>query len=228
MRAAGVGARQNDGGLMRNLVSVNAQPAARVFAIIPAAGRSRRMGRVKQLLEVGGQPMVLATIRPLLAAEIAGLVLVTRQTIAARLGPALPANVMVAFNEDDDSEMIDSVRIGVRAWRTREALRESDGMFVCPADQPGIRTDEFNLCIDAFRNTPDRIIAAARAGRRGHPLIWPVSLNDFVLSNACDDGLHALPRAFAQRVRLVPCDSPGVTEDMDTHADWQRWPKRQT
>ena len=38
-----------------------------VFAIVPAAGRSRRMGRPKQLLEIDGVPMLLGVVRQLAA-----------------------------------------------------------------------------------------------------------------------------------------------------------------
>ena len=42
----------------------------RVFAIVPAAGRSRRMGTPKQLLDVGGRTMLAAVLEPLAAAQV--------------------------------------------------------------------------------------------------------------------------------------------------------------
>ncbi|MEW6250790.1 MAG: nucleotidyltransferase family protein [Planctomycetota bacterium] len=197
----------------------------RVFAIVPAAGRSRRMGQAKQLLDVGGQPLLLATLRPLSAAEIVGLVLVTHRAIAEQLGAALPPAAILVRNDDEHSEMIDSVRIGLRTWQARASVHEHDGILVCPADQPGIQTADFDACIHAFRRMPDGIVIAARAGRRGHPQIFPAALADFVLSDACAAGLHALPRCFPDRVQLVPCESREVVEDVDTPADCRRWLK---
>ncbi len=209
-------------------MSPSAQPVPRVFAVIPAAGHSRRMGRPKQLVEVAGRPLLLTTIQPLLATDVAGLVVVTRPAIADQARPALPAGIVLAYNDDEHSDMIASVRIGLRTWEARAALTPEDGILICPADQPGISTAEFTGCISAFRAAPDRIVIAARAEKRGHPLIFPAALADYVHSAACNGGLHALPRAFPQRVHLVACRSPGVTEDVDTPADLRRWTERKS
>jgi CTP:molybdopterin cytidylyltransferase MocA len=180
------------------------------------------MGRPKQLLDVHGQPLLLATVRPLVAAEVAGVLLVTHQQIAEQLGAALPATVILVRNDDAHSAMIDSVRIALRAWSEREPLRDYDGLLVCPADQPGISTADFDTCIRAFRSAPDRIVVASYQGRCGHPLIFPASLASFVQSKACDCGLNALPRAFPPSVLAVPCRSPSVTRDVDIPSDWEQ------
>jgi molybdenum cofactor cytidylyltransferase len=206
-------------------VASKSQP--RVFAIVPAAGRSRRMGAAKQLLDVDGQPMLLSVLETLLASDLAGVMLVTHAAVARAIRNRKSRiqnsrRLFGALNEDERSEMIDSIRIGLRAWRERERIGDSDGFLVCPGDHPGITTGDHNACVVAFRETPDQIIIATRAGRRGHPIVFPASLADLVESSACDQGLHALPRTHADRVRLVACASPGVTRDMDTLADYEQ------
>lgn len=153
---------------------------------------------------------------------MAGVLVVTQREIAEQIGAALPAGVEVAFNDDQQSEMIDSVRIGLKAWRERETVRVSDGWLVCPADQPGISTADFVACRRAFESRPDRIVIAERHGKRGHPVIFPVSMAGFVESAACDQGLNAMPRTFSEAVLLVPCQSAGVTRDVDVPEDWRR------
>jgi len=209
---------------------------ANVFAIVPAAGRSRRMGRAdKQLLEIDGVPMLMRVVEPLVASRVAGVAIVTRRAIVQRLeahplaGQRLATwarergeQVFFAYNEDAASEMIDSVRIGLREWRARRDASDEDGWLVCPADQPGITTDDIDACIAAFCESPDRIVLAARAGRRGHPMIFPCSLTGFVESSDCNEGLNLLSQVHARRVRLVECLSPGVLRDIDTPADLDR------
>jgi molybdenum cofactor cytidylyltransferase len=180
------------------------------------------MGSPKQLLDLGGRPMLLAMIEPLAAAQIAGIMIVTHRLIAEQIGAALPAGVLLARNDDEHSEMIDSVRIGLRAWLERASIAAHDGFLVCPADQPGIASTDFDACIRAFQQAPDRTVIATRAGRRGHPLIFPATLAPFVQSPACNGGLNALPHTFAGTVVEVPCQSKGVSEDIDTRADHDR------
>ena len=180
------------------------------------------MGSPKQLLDLRGEPMLLAAVRPLLAAGLAGVLVVTQRGIAERIGAGLPAGVGVAFNDDPWSEMIDSVRIGMRTWRERETLRESDGFLVCPADQPGISAGDIETCRRAFERAAERIVIAEYQGKRGHPVIFPLAMAGFVESAACDKGLNALPRAFPERVLVAPCKSAGVTRDVDVPEDWRR------
>ncbi len=203
-----------------------------VFAIVPAAGRSRRMGRSKQLLEIDGVPMLLGIVQQLTASHITGIAIVTRREIEDALrshplaarhiqawrGDSSP-DVVFAYNQSDDAEMIDSVRIGIQTWRQRDSSAASDGLLVCPADHTGIAAADFNACIAAFQSEPHRIIIASRNGRRGHPIIFPASLAAAVQSRACDNGLNALPRDHADLVCEIPCRSPGVLTDVDSPDD---------
>ncbi|TWT45719.1 2-phospho-L-lactate guanylyltransferase [Phycisphaerae bacterium RAS1] len=175
------------------------------------------MGADKQLLVVGGKPMLLGVLDALLASRVDGVVVVTRSEIACHIPPR--PRLTIAQNNVADSEMIDSVRIGLAAWRDAGAAAETGGFLVCPGDHPGIAPADFDACMDAFRARPTQIVLAARAGRRGHPILFPASDVPFVESSACDAGLHALPRAFSARVRLVDCASAAVTMDIDTPED---------
>ncbi len=195
------------------------QSPPRVFAIVPAAGWSRRMGADKQLIDVGGRQMAAAVVEPLAASRVEGVALVTRAVIAEQLALPPHSTVFAVLNDNPGSEMIDSVRLGMDTWCQRAAIRDHDGFLICPGDQPGIATADFDACIDAFRLAPDHIIIASRSGRRGHPIIFPARFTPYVSSSACDRGLNALPHAHADRVRLVERRAHGVTHDVDTPTD---------
>jgi molybdenum cofactor cytidylyltransferase len=181
------------------------------------------MGRDKQLLPVDGQPMLLHTLAALAAADIAGVVLVTRAAILQQLDEARLAGVRIAYNEPPDAEMIDSVRIGLQSWQDVAEITPHDAFLVHPADQPGVSTADIDACIAAFRAAPSAIIVASRTGRRGHPLLFPAELAHFVQSPACDAGLRVLPRTYPDRVREVSCTSAGVTRDIDTNEDYEHF-----
>jgi molybdenum cofactor cytidylyltransferase len=196
--------------------------SSRVFAVVPAAGRSRRMGAAKQRLDVGGRTMLQAVLAPLVAAEVEGIVVVTHSAIAGEVVGTLPRGAFIAINDDPDSRMIDSIRIGLSEWSRREAVDDRDGFLVCPADQPDIATADFNACASAFRAAPDRIVIATWNGRLGHPIVFPASLSGVVRSPACGAGLNALPRTLPDRVWTVACRSHAVTRDVDTPEDYRK------
>jgi len=196
----------------------------RVFAIVPAAGRSRRMGSDKQLLNVAGQSMLAGVLDVLERSRVCSVTLVTHSGITAHIETHRFAKLSVIINDDEKSHMIDSVRMGIDAARHSRVGREmipSDGFLILPADQPGIDVADIDHCIAVFSTDATRIVIATHGERRGHPLIFPFSLESFVRSDACDGGLNALPRTHANRVVTVPCGSPGVIRDIDTPDDYK-------
>ncbi len=202
-----------------------AHATTRVCAIVPAAGRSRRMGRDKQLLDVGGQSMLADVLDALERSRVCSVTLVTHSGITARIDTNQFTKLSVVINDDQDSHMIDSVRMGIDAachGRVGREIPSSDGFLVLPADQPGIDVADIDRCITVFSTDTSRIVIATHAERRGHPMTFPASLAQFVTSDACDGGLNALPRAHADRVTTVPCGSPGVTRDIDTPDDYKK------
>ena len=186
------------------------------------------MGRPKQLLEVGGRTMLEAVLEPLAASgSIGTIVLVTHDAIANRLDLKSIPRLKLVINNDERSEMIDSIRMGLRALGTtaaregRGAAGTPGGILVVPGDQPGLGAKEIRTCIEAFHQTPQKIVIATWQGRRGHPILFPDSFVPFVMSEACDEGLRALPRQHQTLVRNVECGSPAVIRNINTAADYK-------
>lgn len=188
--------------------------SVRVTAIIAAAGGSRRMGVAKQLIELEGCPMLMRVAEALLASRAACVRIVTRSEIASRIEPR--PRLLIEINDDASSEMIDSVRMGLRGAGT------ADGYLVCPGDLPRMSATDVDACIGAFEADATRIVIATHRGIRGHPILFPAVDVAFVASAHCNGGLSALPRAMPERVRYVECASDGVLRDVDTPADLER------
>ncbi len=205
----------------------------RIWGIIPAAGMGRRMGHPKQALPYRGSTLVGTVTRTLLTAGVDSLVVVTRTVLVNDLELPDDPRLRTAFNEHDAGEMIDSIRIGLTALvneqdRGREvaiADNETDsvsaptGVLVVPADMPTVSVDTCRKCISAFEAAPRRIVIATHAGRRGHPIIFPLSLRAAL--DSLSGGLNELPRQTPEHVHLVEVDDPGATRDVDALADYE-------
>jgi len=178
------------------------------------------MGQPKQLLEVDGQPMLLAVVKPIVACEqIASTIVVTNSLVASSLD--LPqAGATVVLNDEPDAEMIDSVRLGITDLQRRHELAPDTGILICPGDQPGLRTGDIAKCCEAFLDTPNKIIIAAHDGKTGHPLIFPAAYIPFIMSSACDTGLREMPQQHTQAVVTVEVDSSAVVRNINTPTDY--------
>src|SRR5512134_3620827 len=107
-----------------------------VSAVVLAAGSSARMGRSKQLLPLGPQPVICHCLDSVLDAGITDVVVVLGQNsdgIAAVIS-GLPVRTTV--NDDPSSDMVASVRKGLGAIDPA-----STGVLICLSDHPLVSAD---------------------------------------------------------------------------------------
>ncbi|HUU82881.1 MAG TPA: nucleotidyltransferase family protein [Phycisphaerae bacterium] len=190
-----------------------------VYAVIPAAGRSRRMGSAKQLLPYGDRTVLETVIETLLAAPINGLAVVTHTAVANELDLPEDPRFLTVINDDAESQMLDSIRMGVDALRQALTPPDDSGVLVCPGDMPLIDVATVTSCIAAFFDHPDAIVVASHGGKRGHPIIVPLSMLP-ELATITDGGLAELLTRHAESVHRVDCPTPGVTQDLNTPEDY--------
>lgn len=191
----------------------------RIWAVVPAAGMSRRMGRAKQTLRVGGATMIGAVVNTLLMTDVARVVVVTRGDVRDKLCLPEDQRVVVALSDDPDSQMIDSIRLGLSAL-DRDEPGERDGVLVVPGDMPAIAIDTHRACVAAFRDDPRRIVIAAHGARRGHPMIFPWALRAEL--EQLQDGLRELHVRHPDRVYELCTQDEGALHDVDTPDDYRR------
>ncbi len=197
-----------------------------IWAIIPAAGIGRRMGRPKQTLTYGGSTLTGTVARCLLKADVDGVVVVTRASLVNPLDLPDDVRVQVASNEVADSEMIDSIRIGLATIAAATTANGSNalitpnvGVLVVPGDMPLLSVKVIRKCMHAFEIDPSRIVLATYGQRRGHPIVFPLALRSTV--DRLHGGLNELPRRHADRVYLVETADPAVRQDVDTPDEYE-------
>ncbi len=193
----------------------------RVFAIIPAAGASVRMGQPKQLLAFGESTMLETVIETVLEGDTDGVIVVTNPMIEEALDLTEDPRHLTAILHDDRAEMLDSILLGVDGLKQRCAPVESDAFMVCPGDVPRVTSELVRACADSYRTQPDAIVVATHGGKPGHPIVTPFAMLEEVKSLR-QTGLRGILESKSDHVRHLEVEAPETQQDIDTPEDYQR------
>jgi molybdenum cofactor cytidylyltransferase len=185
-----------------------------VTVILLAAGLSKRMGRPKQLLPIDGKELIRHVLDVIFEAGIKECVVVLgpESEKIQRAIQGLPLTLV--FNRRRDSEMAESVRVGLRA-----VSDACSGVLIALCDHPLITAETYRILIGRHGRHPGQILIPTYEQRRGHPSLFPLPVLKEVFSGV---NLRDLIHQHSDRVKLVPVADPGVILDLDTDQDYQK------
>ena len=192
----------------------------RLGAVVPAAGRSRRMGREKILLPFGRSTMLGTVLEKLAATGVSRVAVILRPDLAEAERIARAAGAEVRINPDPDDEMLVSIRLGVEIL-----LPSTDALFIWPADHPGVSPATLRHLID--RGSRSIALLPVFDGRRGHPALAGANLLGDIGDVPPGEGLRWLWRLREDAVREVDVVDPGVIENLDDPAAYERARERE-
>ena len=187
----------------------------RFGAVILAAGASRRMGTPKQLLAVGGKPLLVRAVEATLASP-AWPVVVVLGAFAEQIRPSLARlPVLITENPTWSEGMAASIRAGVTTLQ--QFSRHLDGALIALCDQPAFSAEIIGALLAAQRQTGRSIDAAHYSGRHGAPALFLREHFSTLLSLTGEEGARALLNDDPLRVASV--DLPQLAVDLDTPDD---------
>jgi molybdenum cofactor cytidylyltransferase len=189
--------------------------AARIAAILLAAGESRRMGYPKPLLRIGNESFISRTTTIVLGSV--GSVVIVLGAHADRIRPAiaLGAGIKVIENPNYARGQLSSLKVGL----AEAVAGRHDAVIVHLADHPLVTPATFGAVVDAYSKIRQPIVVARFRGRRGHPVIFDRSVFAELIAAPEDQGARVVVNADSQRVHYVDVEDPGVVLDLDTPSD---------
>jgi molybdenum cofactor cytidylyltransferase len=205
----------------RNSLPADARPLSPVSchlkfgAVILAAGASSRMGTLKQLLQVGGSPLLLRAVESALASP-AWPVVIVLGAHAEKIRPILARMpVLVTENPAWAEGMAASIRAGVTTLQ--QFSRRLDAALIALCDQPAFSAAVIGQLVAAQQATGRSIAAARYAGRNGAPALFLREHFSTLTHLTGEEGARALLNDEPARVAAV--DLPKLAVDLDTPTD---------
>lgn len=195
------------------------EPPVRGYCVIPAAGRSSRMGDWKPLLPWGRSTICGAVAAAALAAGLRPVVVAGYR--AGELAAAFSGRpeVTVVVNRDWERGMLGSVRVGASL-----PLSRGIGFFVAPADMPSLPSEAFERLLGELdrlgrEGEAARTLFASRAGRLGHPVWIPAEVASGL--GSLDPGQRLRDHLLGLPWSAVEVADDGIFDDLDTPEEYR-------
>jgi molybdenum cofactor cytidylyltransferase len=187
-----------------------------VAGILLAAGASTRLGQSKQLLPYRGQSLLRRAAETGLVAGLQPLVIVIGPKPAAMRRELAGLPVEVVENPCYLQGQSTSLRAGLAALPPTVPAA-----VMLLVDLPGVDDVVVRAVADAWRATGSSIVRPTYQGQPGNPVLFAAQLFPELAATQGDEGGRAVLRAHRDDVYLLPVDSPGILQDVDTWDAYQ-------
>ncbi len=186
-----------------------------IAGLVLAAGASRRLGQPKQLLPLGGRPLLEWPLAALRQYGPAQLVVVLGHA-ADEISRAVDlAGIDVVINPQHVEGLSSSLRLGLACLRPAVTA-----VILVIGDQPFVTSDLFGLLEARHVETRQPLIATEYGGYSGAPLLLDRTVWPLVMSITGDRGVRSLLLERPDLVATVPAPDARIAIDVDTMAQY--------
>jgi molybdenum cofactor cytidylyltransferase len=192
-----------------------------IFALLPAAGKSTRMGRPKLLLPLGGRTVLECVITALRQASVDHVLVVVGPHVPELAAVATQVGAHVCMLAEETPDMRATVERGLSWLEERFQPRPEDAWLLCPADHPTLDPRAVRQLLEARTDHPAWTVFIPRFGeRRGHPAL--IEWQHVAAMRALPPGVgyNVYLRQQAGATREVTVASADVLWDLDTPEDY--------
>jgi molybdenum cofactor cytidylyltransferase len=193
------------------------------FAVIPAAGKSTRMGRPKLALPLGGRSVLEHVVAAFREGGVEHVLVVVGPHVPELRPLAEMAGAEVLPLDTETADMRATVECGLGWLEAQHHPNPDDSWLLAPADHPTLDAAIVHQLLE-FRAAHLRtsILVPTYHGRRGHPVLIAWRHVAGIRTLAPGQGLNVYLRQQSAETLEVPVESPSVLCDLDTPEDYER------
>jgi molybdenum cofactor cytidylyltransferase len=188
-----------------------------IWAMVLAAGESRRMGEAKLLLPFGGKTIIETIIENVMQSKVDKVLVVLgsdKEKIEEKI-KSLPLEF--AFNPDYRSGMLSSIQAGFRALP-----EDAQAALIILGDQPSVSSKVINNVIAAYKKTGKGIVLPVYKKERGHPVLIDTKYRQEVANLSPEIGLRELVYNRPDDILEVKVETSSVLRDIDDAEDYRK------
>jgi molybdenum cofactor cytidylyltransferase len=188
-----------------------------IWAIILAAGESKRMGKPKLLLPFGEKTIIETIVETVVSSKVEKTLVVVgsgREKIEEKIRNY---PVKIVYNSDWQSGMLSSVQCGFKALP-----EEVGASLVVLGDQPKISITVINKLVAAYKSSGKGIVLPVYKKERGHPVLIDVKYREEVGNLSPEVGLRGTVYNHPEDILEVDVETPSIFQDIDYESDYKK------
>lgn len=188
-----------------------------IWAVILAAGESKRMNGPKLILPYGKTSIIGHLVENIRKSDIENIMVVLGGWKEELAKAIKGLSVKCCFNVNYKSGMLSSVICGLNSLPST-----TGAAIIFPGDQPEISPDLINELRRVLNHNTKGIIVAVHNGKRGHPILIRRNFFPQVERLNAGIGLRELLSKFPDEVFEVEAGNDHILMDIDTQDDYLR------
>jgi molybdenum cofactor cytidylyltransferase len=188
-----------------------------IWAMILAAGESRRMGEAKLLLPFRGKTIIETIIESVIRSKVDKILVVLgsdKEKIEEKI-KNFPLEFV--FNPDYRSGMLSSIQRGFKALP-----EDAQAVLIILGDQPSVSSKVINKIIAAYKKTGKGIVLPVYKKERGHPVLIDTKYRQEVAKLSPKIGLRKLVYNRPDNILEVKVETSSVLRDIDDAEDYRK------
>jgi len=187
-----------------------------VWALVLAAGESRRMGKPKLLLPYGDKTIIENILDNIHRSRTDKILVVLGSHREEILDKIRDRPVEKVINHRYREGMLSSIQTGFAALPP-----DVPAVLLCLGDQPFIPFTVLDSLIEAYGRANKGIILPVYKKRHGHPILIDTKHRQEILDLGPGTGLRALVHNHPEDILEVSVDTPQILKDIDYPKDYK-------
>jgi molybdenum cofactor cytidylyltransferase len=183
-----------------------------ISGVILAAGFSRRMGRPKLLVPLGGRPILSLVVDAFEKSRLDELLVVTNNPRGEEWATVKRSRFRLLVNLDSREGMSTSLKLALGAVEGQAAV-------IGMGDQPLLLPSTIDKVIAEYQSTGGRIVVPVYRGQRGNPVLFDRSIFPQIMDISGDVGAKSVVLKNLDLVHEVNVNDEGILLDIDTPSD---------
>jgi molybdenum cofactor cytidylyltransferase len=194
-----------------------------IFAVVPAGGKSTRMGRPKLALPLGDRSVLEHGVVALRQGGVEHVLVVVGPHVPELVPLAERVKAHVLLLPEETPDMRATVQRGLDWLEDHFQPQPNDLWLLVPADHPTLSpTIVRTLVLARQQHNNHSVVVPTFQGRRGHPVVIDWKHVAGMRSLPEGVGLNVYLRQQTRETLEWPVESPTVLCDLDTPEDYER------